>query len=507
MSAGPCFLGIDLGTSAAKAVLVATDGAVVATGVASYPILRPQPDRAEQDPDAWLRATRDAVHRALAQSVAEPRVVAIGLSGQMHGTVLLDSEGEVLASAIIWPDRRSVRQVQEITELVGAQRLIERAGSPVATGFQAATLRWIQQEEPDLWRKVRTVFLPKDYLRWHMTGKPATDPSDGSGSLLLDVRERSWSSHLLSALGISPEVLPPVRPSIAQAGPLTAGAARKLALQPGTPVVVGGADTACSLLGAGVFESGRLLLTISTGGQLAAPAALLRVDRQGRTHTFCSALEPMEEQAAWYQMGAILSAGMALRWLRDNVFDLAGADAYEQMATWASSAPPGADGLLFLPYLAGERTPHMSPWARGLFSGLTLAHGRAEMVRAVMEGVAFACRDALDVLSELGVRPHEVILAGGGARSPLWRQIVADVFGLTVLPLVTADQSAVGAAMLAGAGSGHVDLRRSAGSWPRYGSPVTPLEEPRALYQELFARFQDAYRRNRTFWEEGEEAP
>lgn len=489
-------LSIDLGTSSVKVLLVTEEGQVIGRGMAEYPILRPGPDRAEQDPEAWWQATATAVRQALAGAGSGRSIAAIGLSGQMHGTVLLGEQG-LLRPAIIWPDQRSRRQVQEITRLVGPERLIEIGGSPVATGFQAATVRWLQQEEPDLWRRVRSILLPKDYLRWRLSGVLATEPSDASSTLLLDVRRRDWSHELLERLEIDLGLLPPVESSLAVTGELGAESAEALGLAPGIPIVGGAGDTPAGQLGAGIVGSDTLLLTISTGGQVVLPIEEVRVDLRARIHTFCAALPPAPDRAGWYQMAATLAAGLALRWLRDEVFDLRDEDAYERMTAWAETSPPGADGLLFLPYLVGERTPHMNPQARGLFLGLSAHHGRAALVRAVMEGVTLACYDAFSVLLELGAAPREIVLAGGGARSGLWRQIVADVFGLPVRPLAVGEQSAFGAALLAGGGIGLFDPAEAALAWAAYGEPVEPDPRHHARYRELLALFRAAYRKHR----------
>ncbi len=490
-------LGIDLGTSSVKALLVDSEGHTVGSGSAEYPILRPQPDHAEQDPEAWWQATIVAVRQALAH-LPGATVAAIGLSGQMHGTVLLDKDGQLITPAVIWPDRRSYAQVQEITATIGAQRLIEITGSPIATGFQAATLRWMQQERPHLWQQVRHILLPKDYLRWRMVGTPFyTDPSDAAGTLLLDAHKRDWSPVLLEALGLQAEWLPQVQPSSAIHGALTDPAAEQLGLPSGIPVVIGAADTASSALASGAFDPRTLLLTISTGGQLVLPSNAVRVDRHGRIHTFCSALEPAAGQAGWYQMAATLNAGVALRWLRDQVFEMQGSDAYTQMSTWAQDVPLGARGLLFLPYLSGERSPHMDPIARGMFLGLSAHHSRAEMVRAVMEGVAFSCYDAYQVLVEMGAQPGRIIMAGGGARSSLWQHIVADVFNLPVHRLAIAEQSALGAAILAGAGIGWHSPTVAASQWAACDALVEPDRQNHAAYLELIQIFRSAYRKHR----------
>ena len=489
-------LGIDLGTSAVKAIVVSTTGEVVGVASAEYPILQPQPLHAEQEPEAWWRATVGAV-RSATEALDATQIVAVGLSGQMHGTVLLDRQQRPLMPAIIWPDQRSSRQVAEITALVGAERLYSIAGSPVSTGFMAATVRWVQQEAPELWRRVHRLILPKDYLRLRLTGAVATDPSDGAGALLLDEARRDWSHELLDLLEIPSDVLPPVQPSHQVAGALTSVAAAALGLAAGIPVVTGAADTACSALGAGAVGAERLLLSISTGGQLVQPVTEMVADTQGRIHTFCSALAPAPGQAGWYHMGPTLSAGMALRWLRDNVFAWHYADAYDVMNLAAEASPPGAEGLLFLPYLVGERTPHMDSSARGVFFGLTLRHGQGDLVRAVMEGVTYACYDAYQVLAELGVPEGSIVLAGGGARSALWRQIVADVFDRPVQQLLTGEQSAMGAVLLAGAGCGAFDLADTARQWAQLGPITLPDAARHAFYREGFAAYQALYRRNR----------
>ncbi len=491
-------LGIDLGTSSVKVLLVTDTGQILGQGSAEYSIHHPQPNRSEQSPDDWWQATITAVRRALASVQDTPvSISAIGFSGQMHGTVLLNKTGQWLAPAVIWPDQRSQRQVQEITDLLGAERLIELTGSPVATGFQAATLRWVQQAQPDLWRQTHIILLPKDYLRWRLTGHYHTDPSDGSGTLLLDVHRRDWSPQVLAALDIDAAKLPAVQASTAVAGYLSYQAARALGLSAGIPVVTGAADTASSAVGAGIVKAQTLLLTISTGGQIVLPAPEVHVDQAGRIHTFCGALTPEPDQAGWYQMAAILSAGLALRWLRDQVLGLSGDGAYTQMMAWAEKVPPGAKGLLFLPYLVGERTPHMDPQARGLFLGLSASHSRAELVRAVMEGVALAAYDAYRVLAELGAKPERIIMAGGGARSRLWRQIVADVFGLPVQRLEVGEQSALGAVLLAGGGIGCFEPGPTAQTWATYGPPVEPNGQRHAFYQTLLPLFRSAYQKHR----------
>jgi xylulokinase len=491
-------LALDLGTSAVKALVVHQDGQVLGRGESSYPIRHPAQGRAEQDPEAWWQAAVRAARQALSSSPRGGEIAATGLCGQMHGTVLLGERNQVLAPAVIWPDQRTQPQAAEVERLVGRDRLVELAGSPAATGFQGLTLRWFQGEKPELWRRVRKALLPKDYLRFRLTGRLATDPSDACGTLLLDIHTRDWSAEILETLGIERALLPPVQASASIAGELSPEAAESIGLPPGFPVVTGAGDTPAALLGAGAIHPQVLLVNLSTGGQTALPVEEALVDRSGRIHTFCAALAPGTGQAGWYLLGGTLSAGLSLRWLRDQVFGTSGEQAYEAMSALAAQVPPGARGLLFLPYLLGERTPHMNPQARGLFLGLTLQHGRAELARAVMEGVVLACYEAYLALLETGKAPPEkLVLAGGGARSPAWRQIVADVFGLPVNRLVVPEQSAAGAALLAGAGIGLFDAGEAAQEWARYDPPIEPDSRRHARYQEILPIFQRAYQMHR----------
>ncbi len=490
----PRYLGLDLGTSSLKALVVDAAGRTLGTGSAPYPIVRPASDRAEQDPEAWWRAAAVATRAALAAAGRGP-VAAIGLTGQMHGTVLLGDDDRPLAPAVIWMDRRAAAEVADLTEEVGRERLVELAGSPLAVGFQAATIRWLTRHRPDLWAATRTVLLPKDWLRFRLTGEIATDPSDASGTLLLDVRRRDWAPKLLAAAGADRGVLPPVRPSGAWAGRLRPEAAKALGLAAATPVVVGAGDAPAAALGAGIVDAGTLLLTLSTGAQVLVPAPEVRIDGRGRLHTFCAALDPGPASPGWYQMGAVMTAGAALRWLGREVFWLDGDDADRRLVALAAAAPAGARGLLFLPYLAGERTPHMAPEARGVFLGLTAAHGRPELARAVVEGVTFACADAFAALAEAGATPSEIVVAGGGARSGLWQGIVADVFGLPVRPLAEADQTALGAALLAAAADARTapaDLARAWSAGTR-GEALSPDPSRRAAYEELLPIFRGAF--------------
>lgn len=487
------FIGIDLGTSAVKALVVDAGGQLRGMGSAGYPAHHPRPGYAEQNPDDWWEATVAAVRQATGWLPATLNVAGIGVTGQMHGTVLLGADDTLVAPAVIWSDQRSRHQVDAITKRAGMDRIIAITGSPLATGFQAATVAWFMQEKASLWWRARSVLLPKDELRRRLTGEIATDPGDGSGTLLLDARWRDWSPEMLDLVGVESERLPPVADSISVAGELRPMSAAALGLPAGTPVVVGTGDAASGMLGSGTVDLSTLLVSLSTGAQVMIAATGVHPDPYGRTHTFCSALEPSATTPGWYTMGATLAAGMALKWLRDEMLQVQGEDAYDRMTGWAREAPIGGGGLLFLPYLAGERTPYMDSRARGAFLGLAAHHGRGDIVRAVLEGVTFACLDAYDVLIEQGASPEQIVITGGGARSPFWRQLVADVFGLPVRALATTDQAALGAALLAAIGTRQLDPVATAVSWARFGPAVDPSPARNRRYLELHALFRDAY--------------
>lgn len=486
------YLGLDLGTSSIKALVVDDEGQVKGTGSAEYPTSRPEPGWAEQDPEDWWRATVEAVQQAVGWS-GGVTIASVGFSGQMHGVTFLGEHDRPLYPAVIWADQRSERQARAVTVKVGAERLIEIAGSPLVTGFLAATVAWMQEQKSSIWWRTKRILSPKDELRRRLTDVIATDPGDGSAALLLDARWRNWSPELLDAVEVPSIVLPTIRQSAAIAGEVSSRSAVELNLAAGTPVATGTGDAACGLLGAGTVNAETLFLSLSTGAQVMAPSESFQPDLTGRTHTFCSALEPGTTSPGWYQMGATLVAGMAMQWLRDEVLRLPPAGAYERMTSWAGQSGPGANGLLFLPYLVGERTPHMDARARGAFLGLTPQHSSGDLVRAVMEGVTFACRDALAALEHTGAEPKRIVMAGGGARSPLWRQIVADVFGLPVFGLTTADQAAMGAAILAKASVRKENPIDIATSWARYDGGTEPSSSRMVMYRDVYEMFKEAY--------------
>jgi xylulokinase len=407
MADEPIVAGVDVGTTGVKAVAIAPDGTVLATAERGYPLSTPRPGWSQQDPDDWVRAAEEAL-AALAVSPA-----AVGLSGQMHGLVALDAAGRVLRPAILWNDQRTEAECAEIEERVGRERLIALTGNRALTGFTAPKLLWLANNEPATYDRIAHVLLPKDYVRLRLARERATDVADASGTLLLDVAGRRWSDEVLAALDVPREWLPPVYESA------------------DVPAMAGAGDQAAAALGVGIDRPGRVSIVLGTSGVVFAALPSFAADEEARVHAFCHAVP-----GGWHAMGVMLSAAGSLRWLRDAL-----GCSYDEVLAEAERWPPGAEGLTFLPYLAGERTPHADPGARAAFAGLSLRHDRGALARAVLEGVAFGLRDSLELLAGLGVRPEAGRASGGGARSRLWLRVVASVLGL---PLeLTADRKSV----------------------------------------------------------------
>lgn len=484
----PLLLGLDLGTSSLKAVLFDPETSqTLATAGQEYPIHKPAPDRAEQDPEAWWQAAIATTRRVTAQA-GRTDVAGISFSGQMHGTVLLDKSGWPLHPAIIWADQRSATACPQLTHSLGPERYAALTGTLPAVGFQGATLVWLAEHHPELLAKTGQVILPKDYVRLRLTGQVATEVSDAAGTGLFDITRRRWAAEILAGVGLPETIFPPVLSSTAIAGQLTRLAAAELGLPAGIPVVAGCADQPAQAIGNGLIAPGSASITTGSGGQVFVPlSGVTRTDP--RLHLFNHAVPGL-----WYVLGAILSAGLSLRWLR-GVTGLAGQpEAYPTLSAEAATIPPGADGLIFLPYLSGERTPHMDPLARGAFIGLSAYHSRGHLARAVMEGVTFALRQALEISLELGGQVAQLIAAGGGAESPVWRQIQADVLGLPLQQSLLTEQAGVGAALLAGVGVGlYADLAEACRQVVRYGPVTAPDAANQARYEELYPRFVGLY--------------
>jgi len=445
------FLGIDVGTGGSRAVLIDHHGQIIAAKTVEHEAFAsPQTGWAEQDPRDWWRASAIAIRGIVEDDkVNVDEIAGVGLSGQMHGSVLLDERDEVLRPALIWCDQRTELQCQRLTNEIGASRLIELTCNPALTGFTLPKLLWVRDNEPEIWSQVRSVLLPKDYVRLRLTGEKATDVADASGTLLLDVSKRRWSAEMMAAAAIDEKILPRVYESQAITGVLSDTAAAEVGLRSGIPVVAGAGDQAAGAVGVGIVQPGSVSATIGTSGVVFAATNQPALDPKGRVHTFCHAIP-----ARWHVMGVTQGAGLSLRWFKDQFGVIDGdGDPYEYLISEAAAVPPGANGLLWAPYLMGERTPHLDPNARAALVGITASHTRAHVVRAILEGVAFSLRDSFAILKEMGVPAHNVRLAGGGARSALWRQIQADIYGQPVEIVEAEEGAAYGVALLAGVGT------------------------------------------------------
>ncbi|MFL5654695.1 MAG: xylulokinase [Ktedonobacteraceae bacterium] len=497
-------LGIDLGTTGVKAALFAVDdGRVLSSAFIDYPLMHPQVGWAEQDPADWWQATVTAIRTCLVggvrQNVQPEDVRGIGLSGQMHGVVLLDDENRVLRPCIIWADQRSEAQCRWITERVGAARLLELVSNPALPGFSAPKLLWVRDNEPEIFARARKMLLPKDYIRYRLTGKLAIEISDAAGTCLLDVKQGRWSREVLEALEIDPALLPPVVAADTVCGTITEEVAALTDLLPGIPVAGGGADNACAAVGNGVVRPGLALVSIGTSGVVLAYAGTPQVDMSGpipRVHTFNHAVPQ-----AWYLMGVTQGAGLSLHWVRDNIGlperaleSWTGLDAYELLVKEAESVPAGSNGLLFLPYLQGERTPHLDPYARGGWIGLTASHDRRHLIRSVLEGVAFSLKDCSTIIQGQGLPIEQVRVTGGGAKSPFWRQIIADVLGIELVTTNATEGPAFGAALLAGVASGlYTSVEQACEATVRVMERTEPRPEAERIYAQAYETYRALY--------------
>jgi xylulokinase len=451
-------LGIDIGTSGTKTIAIDNKGTILASASAEYPCDHPRPGWSEQDPELWWDATKKTVQQVLGSGKFQANDVAgVGLSGQMHGSVFLDSAGTVIRPALLWNDQRTAVECQEIEAKAGGREaLIRLVANPALTGFTAPKLLWVRKHEPAHWDRVRQVLLPKDYVRYRLTGTFATEVSDASGTLMLDVANRRWSSELLAKLDIDPSLLPACFESQEVSAKVSDLGSKATGLPVGTPVVGGGGDQPAGAVGNGIVRQGVVSATMGTSGVVFAHADALGFDPKGRLQRGCHAVP-----GAWHVMGVVLSAGGSFQWFRNELgkaeVEMArkkGEDPYYLLTDEAALAGPGAEGLFFLPYLTGERTPHFDPDAKGAWVGLTVRHGRAHLIRALLEGATFAMRDSLELIREMGVKIDQVRLSGGGARNALWRQIQADIYGCDVHTLNSTEGPAFGVALLAQVGTG-----------------------------------------------------
>ncbi len=488
-------IGVDIGTSGTKSLLIDPDGNILAEASASYGVSMPKPMWTEQDPEDWWNAVVKTVRAVIKQSkVAKTDVKCIGLSGQMHGSVFLDKNDKVIRPALLWNDQRTAKECEEITTLAGGRsELIRMVANPALTGFTAPKILWLRNNEPKKYEKLRRVLLPKDDVRRRLTGEYATDVSDASGMLLLDVRNRCWSTELLGKLQLDPSLLGTVYESEQVTGTLTAEAAEKLGLTTECKVVGGAGDCAAGAIGNGIVQKGIMTASLGTSGVMFVHSDQPQIDSQGRLHTFCHAVN-----GKWHMMGVTLSAAGSLQWFVENICkELStrrGTDAYQTVGSEALAVPVGSEGLLFAPYLAGERTPHADPNARGCFVGLTTKHERGHMARAVMEGVAMSLRESMEIIKDLGVPIREMRVSGGGAKSALWRQIFADVMDQAACTINAEQGPAFGVALLASVGIGqYSNIEEACKATIQVVNKTQPKKPSVKQYDKLFPIYQSLY--------------
>jgi xylulokinase len=481
------FLGIDLGTSSVKLLLMSEDGKVVQTVSKDYPVYYPKPGWAEQNPEDWWQATKDGIKEIIEKSgIDEGKICSIGLSGQMHGLVLLDQGDRVLMPALLWCDQRTYDECDYITEQLG-EKLSEYTGNKALTGFTAPKVLWVKQNCPEVYGKIRHVLLPKDYIRFQLTGEYATDVSDASGTLFFDVANRRWSPEMLGLLGLSEEVLPKCYESFQVTGKISEAAACLTGLHAGIPVVGGGGDQACGAVGTGVVSAGIASVALGTSGVVFACQEHYSVDEQNRLHSFCHA------NGKWHVMGVMLSAASCLKWWVEEVCQL-GDNGFITLLKEAEKIPAGSEGLLFLPYLMGERTPYSDPHARGAFIGLNMSHKRGHMTRAILEGVSFGLRDSLEITREQKIPITAVRVSGGGAKSILWRQVLADILNLKVDIVNSVEGPAFGAAILAAVGAeAFTNVEEACNTMVQVVASTQPKLENVKTYDVMYQTYRGLY--------------
>src|SRR5512140_3089201 len=482
------FLGIDVSTTATKALLIDSEGKVIAVHSTTYGFETPHALWSEQDPELWWNGTQRSIRAVLNESKVDPsQILGVGLTGQMHGLVLLDATKNVLRPAILWNDQRTQAQCDEIHQKIGRERFIQITGNVALTGFTAPKILWVRENEPEVYAQARHVLLPKDYVRLQLTGQYAMDKADGAGTVLFDLRVRDWSDEVLKLLGIDRQWMPRTFEGPECTGRITAQAAALTGLKEGTPVVAGGGDQAAQAVGVGAVEVGIIGLTVGTSGVVFATTPSALVEPEGRLHAFCHAVPGM-----WHFMGVMLSAAGSLQWYRDA---LAPEMSFDDLVGEAEKAPAGSEGLLFLPYLSGERTPYPDPLARAAFVGLTLRHGRAHMTRAVLEGVAFGLKDMFALIQSAGLgKITQVRASGGGTKGALWRQIMASALEAELVTVNTSEGAAFGAALLAGVGSGawH-DVQQACAATVRITGSTKPVEQQTEAYHKMYPLYRELY--------------
>ncbi len=481
-------LGIDTSTTSSKALIIDQHGNLVSSASSAHTLQTPKPLWSEQDPDEWWGAVSLSIRTALQKAnLSGDAISAIGLTGQMHGLVLLDEAGNVVRPAILWNDQRTQSQCDEIHARIGKEQFIKITGNVALPGFTAPKILWVKQNEPEVYARVKHILLPKDYIRFKLTDEFAIDKADGAGTVLFDLQARNWSDEVLAALEIPSTWMPPTFEGTKITGTVTEKAALICGLKPGTPVVAGGGDQAAGAVGMGAVEPGVVSLTVGTSGVVFATTPSALIEPQGRLHAFCHAVPGM-----WHFMGVMLSAAGSLQWYHDNLSPNIG---FDELTREAEGIPAGCEGLQFLPYLSGERTPHPDPLARGAFIGLTLRHTRAHMTRAVLEGVSFGLKDSFSLLQDAGLTSiNQVRASGGGMKSTLWRQILASILNTELVTVNTVEGGAYGAALLAGVGVGvWKDVSEACRQCIRITGSTTPVQEQVEMYQKVYALYREFY--------------
>ncbi|NLZ46096.1 MAG: xylulokinase [Clostridiales bacterium] len=490
-------IGVDCGTSGTKTVLFDELGTVIASHTIEYPMYQPKNGYAEQDPSDWADAMINTIKAVMAKSgVNKADVKGIGISGQMHGLVMLDKNDEVLRKSIIWCDQRTAKEVDEMNQKLGEKKLIEITANPALTGWTAAKILWVKNNEPEIFEKCRHILLPKDYLRLILTGEYATEVSDASGMQLLDVANRCWSKEVCDTLGIDMSVLGKVYESCEITGGVTKSMADILGLCEGTIVVGGAGDNAAAAVGTGVVEDGKAFTTIGTSGVVFAHTSEISIDAKGRVHTCCAAVPN-----SWHVMGVTQGAGLSLKWFRDNFCNaeketasLMGVDEYYLMDKQAETVQIGANRLLYLPYLMGERTPHLDPDARGVFFGLSAMHSKKDMLRAVLEGVSYSLRDCVEVFKEMNISVSDMMACGGGGTSPLWRSMLADLYNCPVKTVASKEGPALGVALLASVGAGiYSSVPEACGAVIKTDKTQEPIAENVPEYEKFYNLYTEIY--------------
>lgn len=490
-------IGVDIGTSGTKSVLFDEKGTVIASASQEYPLYQEKNGYAEQEPSDWYNASINTIKKIISESgVSADDICGVGISGQMHGLVMLDENNEVIRKSIIWCDQRTAKECEEITEKVGKERLIEITANPALTGFTASKILWVRNNEPDNYKKCRHILLPKDYVRFMLTGEYATDVSDASGMQLLDVPNRCWSDEVLEKLDIDKSLLAKVYESCEITGNITSKAAELTGLKEGTPVVGGAGDNAAAAVGTGIVSDGKAFTTIGTSGVVFAHTSEIQIDPKGRVHTFCCAVP-----GCWHIMGVTQAACLSLKWFRDNFCDTEVKEANEKgvseyfiMDNEAEKIAIGSDKLLYLPYLMGERTPHLDPDIRGIFFGISAMHTRAHFIRAVMEGVAYSLRDCKNIISEMGTEISDMMACGGGGTSPLWRSMLADLYDCPVKTVSCKEGPALGVAILAFVGTGVYDtVEQACDAMIKTDKVQEPDADASAQYEKYYQLYRKIY--------------